>query len=463
MLKIVSLSRYNDEKGLTIEATFQDGEDELIPLKVNQKDKPEIYSKVTSLLEEPNTRIEEAAYELYDLMAPVARVKRGIDSSFYLSDNLVTQGGSVYFGKHLLENTLASHLLSLLDDDNTPINESLWKSYIKFLDNLHQNVDENIRKQLFRWMDYENKAGNGFGITDDGCIVGYKGCEGTILEPVSIFTGRAIVDGVEVEGQIPNRVGSVISMPRSAVQFDPKVGCAQGLHVGTRDYAVQWAPILLLVKVNPRDVVSVPYECESQKMRVCEYTVLKITDVLDEHKMYHPDETEEDWDNEENWDTDSGWEMTEHEAERSLYNHIYVEYDCAEKAFEGVVVDVYKGEIPGIIVKNKDDEYKHIKLNRISFWKIYIPIKAEEKEEAPEDDLNVVKKESTYESLYDITQGSFVVAIYREQGLQKTVSGFLLKVDKENEELILRDDKLNNTTVKFENLVSVQSLSFESD
>ena len=382
-LKLIDLSK-NRTKGVnTIEATFM-VEGELVPLRISEEDSPRLYQEILDVLEAPNPDIDEIGYELYDLMSPVSKVKREIESSFYLSDSMAIEGGVLKFGDFVLEETLASHMLSLLNENNTPKDEKLWKSYVTFLDNLHQNVNEDIRKQLFRWMDYENRAGNGFGITEDGCIVGYKGCQGTILEPMSSFSGTAIVDGVEVKGRIPNKVGSVISMPRSAVQYDPEVSCSVGLHVGTRDYAVSWAPILLLVKVNPRDVVSVPYECDSQKIRVCEYTVLKVTDASEEHQRFHPD-YEDDCEGceegcegcEDIFETEDleGFDLDLDTALDFMGKQIYIEYDdgkgvfTGKGKFAGKVANVYEdGSNSGIVIRNRDGDYKHIKLYRITYY-----------------------------------------------------------------------------------------------
>ena len=286
MLKLISLSKVKRGNSSSIEAKFSvDGN--LLPLRIEQEDQPSLYHKIVETIGTMDPKnADENAKLLYGLMSPEASIKSEIKNSLSLSGNVEVKDGHVFFGKHKLEDELSEHILSLLDDNNTPKDEVLWKGYVRFLDNLYQNVNGNIRKQLFKWMLYEREAGYDFGITSDGCILGYKGCEGSIFEPVSKFTGEATVDGVDYVGQIPNRVGSVVTMPRSSVEFDPNKGCAAGLHVGTREYASQWAEILLLVKVNPRDVVSVPYECESQKMRVCEYTIVEVVDNTAAHKRF---------------------------------------------------------------------------------------------------------------------------------------------------------------------------------
>lgn len=348
-MKIIELTKNNKRNESIITATFLiDGE--IKPMSVSQIGEPEAYWQVERLIASvaEGASIDEVTEQIYTTINPSGRVEDAIKSSKELSDNLVLENGRLIFNGFVLEETLAEHMLSMLDSDNTPKDERLWRSYVRFLDNLHQNVDENIRTQLYRWMQYENQDGHSFAITDDGCFVGYKGCIGTVLHPESQFSGKAYVDGELHVGQIPNPIGSVVSMPRSSVQVDPKVGCSVGLHVGTYHYASNWAPILLLVKVNPRDVVSVPYEANSQKIRVCEYKVLEVTEGPLAN-MFYEDEFEDD-------------------HEYFDYDNKYVEvvYDNGSSTFSGFVVEVYRGSNPGLVIKSEDGEYKHLKFRRIN-------------------------------------------------------------------------------------------------
>lgn len=399
MVKLIGLSKFK-EKGIgVIEATFQiDGG--LTPLKVIESDRRDSYNKALEVIDKVgHISADKIASELYDIMSPIGKVQKTLTNSASLSGKLVLEDGVLRFGEFILEDSLARHMLSLLDEENVPKDEKMWKAYVAFLDNLHQNVSEDIREQLFKWIAYENKAGHAFGFTDDGCIIGYKGCGGTVMEPESVFEGFAIVDGVEHKGKIPNKVGSVVRMPRLDVQHDPTVGCSVGLHVGTRDYAIQWAPILTKVKVNPRDIVSVPYECDSQKMRVCEYTVLEVVDKSDEHSIYSgcDDEYEcEDEFYEDDNDFSVGVseydneDITEALAESFVGLEVYVEYS-AHKSFEGVVVNYYpgnkyRGNAPGIVVR-QDEEYKHIKLNDIDYIQVYEEWDEEYEIDIDEDEL----------------------------------------------------------------------------
>jgi hypothetical protein len=85
------------------------------------------------------------------------------------------------------------------------------------------------------------------------------------------------VDGVEVKGRIPYVDGSVVTMPRSAVGDNRNIACSTGLHAGTYSYASGYGDTLILVKINPRDVVSVPNDSSGQKLRVSRLVVLNET------------------------------------------------------------------------------------------------------------------------------------------------------------------------------------------
>lgn len=151
-----------------------------------------------------------------------------------------------------------------------------FTALVNFLERLGQNPNQDSVEQLYAWLD----ASDGFTITHDGFIVGYKGVEsvgdGTFL---SISSGRAIVDGEVKSGRIPQHLDAEVEMPRSEVQFNPGVGCSVGLHVGTWEYASSFGRgTVLEVLVDPADVVSVPHDCAAQKMRTCRYVV---SDVLD--------------------------------------------------------------------------------------------------------------------------------------------------------------------------------------
>lgn len=225
-----------------------------------------------------NEKLAETLSSTVDLEEKVA--SKLVTVANILDGRMTLTNGKVMIDHEPIDGVLEAHILRLLKEDGTPKDNANWIAFARFVENLYGNVSSFVREQLFGWLNYENLNGHGFTLTSDGCFIGYKGCVKSDGSVVSVRSGHAVVDGVHMNGQIPNKPGSVIEMPRSEVQDDPSVGCASGLHVGTKDYATQWAQgVLLLVKVNPRDVVSVPTECRAQKIRTCRYTVLEATEV----------------------------------------------------------------------------------------------------------------------------------------------------------------------------------------
>ena len=181
-----------------------------------------------------------------------------------LTDRVSYMDGLIYFDGDPVVERLSSTIMRMVqgDEDFSPM--------VRFLENLMLNPNEHSRSMLFDWM----VANRGFTITPDGHFIAYKGVtdRGT-----SLHAGPAIVNGNQMNGYIPNEIGSIITMPRGNVQFDSHVGCSVGLHVGVWEYAHSFGRgRTLKVKVNPRDVVSVPTDCSAQKMRVCRYEVLDI-------------------------------------------------------------------------------------------------------------------------------------------------------------------------------------------
>lgn len=205
--------------------------------------------------------------DLFDL-------SRGVAERFdALSRRVSVGGGTLYFDNEPVHGAVAEHVIRFYQDGLN------FEPLVNFLEKMAANPNEHSREQAYDWLE-----GRNFTIRADGTIVGYKGvikdtdAEGNTTYR-SISSGSAIVDGERRTGQIPNHIGAVVEMPRSKVEFDPGVGCSYGLHAGTWDYASGFARgAVLKVAIDPADIVSVPTDCNSQKIRVCRYTVLEVID-----------------------------------------------------------------------------------------------------------------------------------------------------------------------------------------
>lgn len=134
--------------------------------------------------------------------------------------------------------------------------------YVKFLENIKLNPDQRSREQLFEYLKKNN-----YPITRDGCFIAYKYV-------------RQTDDGKLVDnhtGTYDNSVGKIVTMDRNKCNSNPYETCSHGLHVAAFEYSnsAGSGSVLLEVKVNPKDVVSVPIDYDRQKIRVCRYEVLR--------------------------------------------------------------------------------------------------------------------------------------------------------------------------------------------
>lgn len=158
--------------------------------------------------------------------------------------------GVVYYEGEALHNRLAEIMVELKQDGFNMDN------YVKFLKNLMQNPSFNSRQQLYSFMEDHNLP-----ITEDGCILAYKGVTDEYMDCHT--------------QTFDNSPGAVHEMPREKVDDNPNNACSSGFHVGSEDYALRFGSQTMIVKVNPRDVVAVPTR-ETAKCRCCRYEVLSL-------------------------------------------------------------------------------------------------------------------------------------------------------------------------------------------
>ena len=211
-----------------------------------------------------------------DTVRDLVNVKKTVDRKLsMLSERVSFDGETVYFDGDPLAGELSEVIVELASNGT----EMDFRPLVNFLEKVSTNPDMRSIDDLYRWI----KAGD-LVIDPEGDIIAYKAVK--VIDGVShsISQGTAFVNGVEITGNIPNVPGTVVSMPRSGVDADYHEGCSYGLHAGTYSYA-DWFRIyherrgdttrILLVKFNPRDVVTVPADSGSMKLRVCRYVVLQ--------------------------------------------------------------------------------------------------------------------------------------------------------------------------------------------
>lgn len=212
--------------------------------------------------EEIMRKLVDDDVSVIDLFSPAKTVERKLQ---HLSERVSVKNDRVYFDGVEINSALTQQILRFLDEGVED-----WKPLVLFYEKLQSNPSEHSREQLYVWLEKQ-----GFTIESDGNFVAYKGVNYQDGQYWSVHAGQAVVDNEEYTGHIPNKIGSIITMPRDEVMQDSFVGCAAGLHAANWKYAHDFGSVTLQLSVNPRDVVSVPSDCDAQKLRVCRYKVVQ--------------------------------------------------------------------------------------------------------------------------------------------------------------------------------------------
>lgn len=186
----------------------------------------------------------EVIRDLVDKKAFVTKVTEGLVT--------VTDQEVLYKGEPV-HSALTQKLLTLVAEgfDVRP--------WAKFMDNLMQNPSYKSREALFQFLDKWMAP-----ITEDGCFLAFKNVRQDFKDIHS--------------GKFDNSPGTIVSMPRDQVDDDSNRTCSAGLHAAATSYLQHFyasGSRTVVVKINPRDVVAVPYDYDSAKMRVCQYEVLR--------------------------------------------------------------------------------------------------------------------------------------------------------------------------------------------
>lgn len=159
--------------------------------------------------------------------------------------------------------------------------------FVNFIRNLKANPSYRVRHQLYRFIKKSMDDG-GFHLTQEGNIVAYKRVKNNLKD---IYTGT-----------IDNSPGKIISMDRTNVNDDPNQTCSAGLHFCSYSYLEKYAHSendkILVVEINPADVVSIPTDHNDAKGRCCKYKVISILDDNEKKKLespiYHKDDVDDD-------------------------------------------------------------------------------------------------------------------------------------------------------------------------
>jgi hypothetical protein len=271
--------------------------------------------------------ILEARYDdLGDLIDITKAVENFVEGDIEVKDEVV------YYKGHRLHGVVVDKLLEMLRagmKDSAPLTN--------FITRLQANPSANSVNELYSFMSYKLLA-----TTPEGKVLGYKGVQSDFWST----TGNA--DTIVLQGktnerhQILNEVGATIEVARRCVDDNKDHHCSFGLHVGSYDYANEWAGEngrLLVVEFDPSDAVSVPTDCGFQKLRVSKYKVVQdITDtrkelnrpVYEANKPIYGSNDDEDFEAEDDYNDDYDYVDEEDDYEEDDYDMDQTEQDDEE-------------------------------------------------------------------------------------------------------------------------------------
>lgn len=153
---------------------------------------------------------------------------------------------------------------------------------VKFVQKVRMNPSYRIRNQLWSFIEASQKSG-GFTLAEDGDILAYKKVRHDYKD---IYTGT-----------FDNSVGKVLEMERRDVDDDPNNTCSSGFHFCAYSYLQHYGHTnenrVMLVKVNPVDVVSIPTDYNNAKARCCRYEVVQEVENVIEEPVYNDYETDD--------------------------------------------------------------------------------------------------------------------------------------------------------------------------
>jgi len=187
----------------------------------------------------------EKAIKLIDIAGTINQFSNG---------KVVVEGGVVKFNGVAVSNVIADRIIEM---GNEGFNV---QPMLNFLSNLMENPSHRAVKELYLFLEHGKLP-----ITEDGHFLAYKRVRPDFLD---IYTGT-----------ISNAPGQVVKMPRNKVDDNRDNTCSEGLHFCSIDYLPNYGGYednkVVIVKVNPANVVSIPSDYNNTKGRTCEYLVLE--------------------------------------------------------------------------------------------------------------------------------------------------------------------------------------------
>lgn len=146
---------------------------------------------------------------------------------------------------------IATRLISMVSEGFSP------EPLAAFLAKLQANPAEHARNELYLWLETSNLP-----ICEDGDFLAFKSVRYDYLS--------------HHDGVTNNSIGTILEMPREDVDPERDNTCSTGFHFCSMDYLYTYGggSRIVILKINPADVVSIPSDYNNKKGRAWRYLVV---------------------------------------------------------------------------------------------------------------------------------------------------------------------------------------------
>ncbi len=205
------------------------------------------FSSIVDLVNSEDTTEEQLANALKPIGA-VAEALNGVVDVHVFGSSVLVNGEEIH-------SSLATRVLDIV---NAGLDVQPW---VRFVQNIFANPLKSAQDEFYDWYEVAKMP-----ITSDGCFLAYK------------IVGEDYRD--LYSHSYDNSVGQVVVLKggRAACDDNRNRTCSSGLHFCSKDYLPQYGvgqgSRVMIVKINPADVVSFPTDSGLSKGRTWRYEVV---------------------------------------------------------------------------------------------------------------------------------------------------------------------------------------------